>query len=150
MTERNLIVMVGLPYSGKSTWARAQNLPIVSADALRLAMGHKYYAPLEDLVWTLAKMMVRSLFLAGNRKVIADGCHATQKRRDFWTPMTLACSDVEDGWTTEFLHIPTDASECRRRAEAAGDRHILGVIDRMAGEMDFTGCEAVTTTGPVR
>ena len=36
LTE-DLIVMVGLPRSGKTTWARKQGYPIVNPDSIRLA-----------------------------------------------------------------------------------------------------------------
>jgi predicted kinase len=64
--SKKLILTMGLPRSGKSTWAKQQSVPIVSPDAIRLAMtGQRWVGELEDMVWVVAKYMVRSLFLAG-------------------------------------------------------------------------------------
>jgi len=56
---KKLIMTVGLPRSGKSTWARKQGHPI-------------------------AKYMVQSLFLAGHDTVILDATNTTAQRREEW------------------------------------------------------------------
>src|SRR5258706_417694 len=55
--HNTLIVMVGLPWSGKSTWAREQgNWPIVCPDEIRFALhGQRFIAEAEPWVWTIAK-----------------------------------------------------------------------------------------------
>lgn len=87
--ERILIVTVGLPRSGKSTWAKRQTFPVVNPDAIRLALhGQRFYGPAEPFVWATAKLMVRSLFGAAHRKVIVDATNCTRKRRDEWRALT--------------------------------------------------------------
>jgi len=126
MTKPVLIVMCGLPRSGKSTWAREQGWPIVNPDSLRLAIhGQRYLAPLEELVWMIAKWMVKALFLAGHEQVIVDATNMTRKRRDAWR---------SEDWDVRFRPIHTSAAECLRRAEAQNDAEIVPVIERMANE----------------
>jgi len=136
--EKKLIVMVGLPRSGKSTWARAEashvGAAIVSPDAIRLALhGLRFAAEAEDHVWAIAKTMVRSLFLAGHDTVIVDATHVTKKRRDFWKPQTAL---LNWKWDIEFVHIPTPSDVCILRAVEEGDGAIIPVIRRMAGEFE--------------
>lgn len=124
--EKTLICTVGLPRSGKTTWARKQNLPIVSPDAIRLALhGQRFIAEAEPYVWAIAKTMVRALFLAGHSFVILDATNNTRKRRDEWQSKE---------WTTCFKVINTPSRICLERARAEGDEYIVPVIERMVAE----------------
>lgn len=125
-----LIVTVGLPRSGKSTWARAQDHPIVNPDSIRLALhGQRFLPEAEPFVWAIARCMVRALFLAGHETVILDACNTTKERRDEWL--------AHDGaWIRVFKAFPTPAEECIRRARAEGDEEIVPVIVRMAAHFE--------------
>lgn len=123
-----LIATVGLPRSGKSTWARRQAYPVVNPDSIRLALhGQRFAAEAEPFVWAIAKVMVRSLFGAGHRHVILDATNMTRKRRAEW---------LSREWGTFFKHIDTDSPTCRQRAELEKDAEILPVIDRMEAEFE--------------
>lgn len=124
MDKPLLICTVGLPRSGKTTWAKQQGYPIVNPDAIRLAMyGQRYWGPGEKIVWTHAWYMVRSLFLAGHSRVILDATNTTRSRREDW--------DCSTDWRTVFHHIKTDANECTRRAMTANDEEIQPIIWEM-------------------
>lgn len=119
-----LILMVGLPRSGKSTWARQQGVPIVNPDAIRLALhGKAYEALAEPFVWAIAKIMVRALFLAGARVVVLDATNTTQARRDEWK---------SEAWLRYYVYIPTPVAVCIARAIAGDRRDLVPVIERMA------------------
>lgn len=133
-----LICTVGLPRSGKSTWARKQGVPVVNPDSIRLACyGQRFWAPGEKRVWSDAHQMVRALFLAGHTTVIVDATHTTRKRRDFWR------EDWGDpaglGWELAFRHFDVSPLVCKERAEAMGDGDILPIIDRMAEKWEPLG-----------
>ncbi|GAF94425.1 unnamed protein product, partial [marine sediment metagenome] len=67
MTNKKLILTVGLPRSGKTTWARKQGIPMVNPDSIRLALhGKAFIEEAEPMIWTIAKYMVRALFIAGH------------------------------------------------------------------------------------
>lgn len=118
-----LICTVGLPRSGKSTWAKKRNAPIVNPDSVRLALhGQRYASPAEPMVWVIAMYMVKALFLAGHRCVIVDATNTTRKRRDFWQ---------DEGWVTNFHVIDTPEAECIERVPLRDDA-IIPVIERMA------------------
>jgi len=126
---KKLIVTVGLPRSGKSTWAKKQNLPIVSRDAIRLALhGERFIPVAEDMVRILAHYMTKSLFLAGCTTVILDECNITQKLRDKWTTSE---------WETEFKIFYTSENICIKRAELENDTIIIPIIKNMAKTADF-------------
>lgn len=126
-----LILTVGLPRSGKTTWAKASGFPIVCPDAIRYALhGERFIALAEPFVWAIAKVMVRALFGAGHSTVVLDATNTTQKRREEWQ---------SPDWTIVFQEIPTSKDECLRRADAAGDEYIKPVIERMAAEFEPSG-----------
>ena len=128
-----LICTVGLPRSGKTTWIKKNDIkaPIVSPDAIRLALhGQQYIPEAEDMVWAMAKIMVRSLFKAGHGIVFVDATNNTKKRRDFWQ------SIMDKEWITFFKVFNTSAQECIERAKKMDDLIILPVIERMAAQFE--------------
>ena len=126
---KELVMTVGLPRSGKTTWAKAQGCPIVNPDAIRLALhGQRYVGLAEPFVWAIATVMVRALFLAGHWRVVLDATSITQKRRDAWE---------SDAWARVYHVIDTPADVCRERALLAEDHEIIPVIDRMAATAEW-------------
>lgn len=128
-----LILTCGLPYSGKTSWARAQSVPIVNPDSVRRALhGERFLDAAEPWVWVIAKTMVRALFEAGHSSVIVDATHVSRKRRDFWR---------DEGWHVSVAVFEASAQECVRRALEQGDPEIVPVIERMAREFEYPSDE---------
>src|SRR4051812_30122694 len=108
MEPLTLLVTVGLPRSGKTTWAQSTGHPIVCPDAIRLALhGQRFVPEAEPYVWAIAQTMVMALFLAGHKTVILDATNTTKERRKMW---------VSRNWMTKFRVFDTDENECIRRA----------------------------------
>ena len=122
--QNKLILTVGLPRSGKSTWAQQSPHPIVSPDAVRLAMhGQAFVKEAEELVWAMTKIMVRSLFLAGCETVILDATNINRKRREIWK---------SDLWDREYVEFTTSSEECIQRARDGGREDLIPIIEGMA------------------
>lgn len=127
---KTLIMMVGLPRSGKSTKARELSVehgaPIVCPDDIRLALhGQPYVATAENFVWAMADLMVRALFMSHNT-VILDACNHTRDRRDTWQNTSM--------WKREFVTVDTPAEECILRTPS-----LRPVIERMAAAYQPVG-----------
>lgn len=119
-----LILMVGLPRSGKSTAARKEDCPIVSTDAIRQALGVYPFVPTaEKMVWTLARYMVESLFNAGHKKVILDSTNLSKKLRNEWK---------SSKWKRKYIVLHTTPEECIERAKMSGQEYLIPVIEKMA------------------
>jgi len=126
-TKKTLILTVGLPRSGKTTWAKAQGCPIVNPDSIRWALyGQRYFLGGEKHVWAIARTMVEALFLAGNGVVILDATSITLKRRMDWI----------GSWEIATKTIDTPADVCIQRALINDDTEIVPVIERMAEEYE--------------
>ena len=124
VSEKTLIMTVGLPRSGKSTWAKKQGHPIVNPDAVRLAFHGSAFVPsAEKMVWTICHYMAKSLFLAGHDKVILDACNNTRASRDNW----------RGSWNVEFQTFTATAKECADRVTHANPNgnELLATILRM-------------------
>jgi len=125
-----LICMIGLPRAGKSTYVagiREKGIPVVNPDSIRLAMhGQRFAKEAEELVWATAKIMVRSLFLAGHQEVVLDATNINRASRDKW---------IDPMWTRLFTYISTPPSVCVVRAAQDGMPDLVPVIERMA--VDF-------------
>ena len=131
-----IVLMMGLPRSGKSTVARElsekHGWPIVNRDSIRLALhGHRYLAAAEPMVKAIALIMVRSLFNAGHTAIIVDETSIRRATRDFWKSF-----DSPPEWTTRVFHVNTSAEVCLERAASMDDEQIKNVIERMAEEFE--------------
>lgn len=131
---KKLILMVGLPRSGKTTRAKelskSYNAPIVSPDAIRLVLvGKAYRQESEPMVWAIAKTMVMALFEVGHSTVILDACNNTRKRREEWL----------GPWEREIHFVRTPADICRERARQSYDNgpQLVSTVDRMAAAREI-------------
>ena len=120
----NLVVMVGLPRSGKSTkvakvWRPAGYI-VVGTDEIRLALhGQRYVESAEPFVWATTYLMVDYL-LSMEYKVVVDGTHVTQARRKPWR-----------GRNAYFDVIRTSQNTCVERARLMNDPYIVPIIEGM-------------------
>ena len=139
MDENKLILTVGLPLSGKTTWALQQGYPIVNPDGIRWALhGRRFWEPAEKRVWATAWEMVAALFHAGHANIIVDATHITKKRRDFWEcPGRTYDHPYWPIWNLRLHVISTPAEVCLERAAQRGDTEIVPVIERMAAKAEW-------------
>lgn len=131
---RQIICTVGLPRSGKSTWARATGYPVVNLDSVRLALhGERFLEQAKPMVWTIGAVMAEALLWAGHDTVVVDEWNVTEAQRDRWRQVAdHAVAEIE------FKVFAASPEECKRRAEALGDERIIPVINRMADEWDLS------------
>jgi predicted kinase len=126
--DKELILMVGLPRSGKSTFANIlrdeKGYPIVNPDSIRLSLhGETFLPSMEPYVWAIARTMVESLFLAGHDTVILDSTAITYRRRAEW---------LSKKWDTSYVYRDTNKEECIKRAIESGREDLIPIINRMS------------------
>jgi hypothetical protein len=82
------------------------------------------------MVWAIAKIMVRSLFLAGHNMVVLDATNNTARRRDDWK---------DELWQRFYVVMDINKEACILRAKEVNDSYIVSVIERMASYIEFEG-----------
>lgn len=128
MPENKLTLTVGLPRSGKSTWSRDQGVPVVNADSIRLALyEHAFIKSAEGMVWAIAEIMVKALFISGHSHVILDTTNCTKYRREKWKSSL---------WTRHYQVFSTPKEVCLQRAKAQGQDYLEAVIEDMTSKWE--------------
>jgi predicted kinase len=125
-----LILTVGLPRSGKTSWTEGKYIPVVNPDAIRLALhGTAFIPDAEKMIWVIAHYMVKALFIAGHDTVVVDATNTTRKRREAWKG---------DDWVRKYHVIDTSKEECIARC--APDRSnrpdLIPIIEKMAEQFE--------------
>lgn len=122
--ERGLVLTVGLPRSGKTSWAREQGFPIVNPDSIRIAIhGRPFVKFWEPLVWWIVDFMIYALFLAGHSYVIVDATNTTVMRRARFR---------SSQWKIYVHEIKTPEWECVQRADTTMQHYLIPIIRKMA------------------
>ena len=127
--KARLILTVGFPRSGKTTWvreySREHGIPVVSPDAIRKRLcGLNFRAEIETLVWSIADTMVAAL-AEYHDVIILDATNLTDARRSRW---------VHD-YIVQLAVFSASADVCMERARACGREDLVPVIKRMSVEM---------------
>lgn len=133
-TNNVLFITVGLPRSGKSTWARLKSkeikCPIVSADAIRRVLyERRFWMPGDKLVRLHAWVMVRALFVAGHQQVILDETNLSCSDLSSWRCMRKNTTPIAGGEDYPPL-LAVDQNKMLSAEELQGDviawkRHIV-------------------------
>ena len=129
MTTKTLYILIGLPRSGKSTYAQSMGHPIVNPDSIRIALhGQAFIKKAEPFVWAIAHKMVESLFLAGHNDVVLDATNTTSKRRKEW---------LSDAWDCRYIYLERPQHICVERAKSSGMDYLIPDIERMAKSLEL-------------
>lgn len=135
--QLQIILMVGLPRSGKTTWAKEYvktnpSFVIVSPDTIRFALhGNRFIAEAEEFVWAIHYTMIKTLLLQGY-DIIVDATNTTDKRRKPYSYKFKGCNIL-----TKVIF--TSKKVCKERASSENDLEILSIIDKMAEQ--YEPCE---------
>ena len=131
---KDVILLVGLPRSGKSTLAqeihRSTHYPIVCPDDFREALhGEAFVGTAERSVWASVFVAARALLLRHDG-IVVDACNRSRARRDEWRRELK-------GWGNVLVaEMPFSKEVSLERA--ADHPELLPIIERMASGFERT------------
>lgn len=139
MTE--LIIMVGLPGSGKSTFVDdyiigkgfeegVYGYHIVSRDDIRLAFGSDFNRLVEPFIGAIAKTMVRAYMIRG-LNIVVDETNTNIHTIKSWSDLAK-----EYGYKTRAMVMTTPVKICKERRETSEGKFPEEVIDRMSEQLE--------------
>lgn len=121
-----IIIMIGLPASGKTTYVNEVLIPkgyqVVCADDLRLAHGHIFYGPLEPQIHGLVYTQVRALMHRGVN-IVVDECTCRASYIARWIRLA---EDMD--YELEVHYLEVGLGECMERRAIQNPSFPLTVI----------------------
>ena len=109
-----IIVLVGLPGSGKSTWAAQQGLGVLSSDAVRaLLTGSETNQDVNPLVFETLRFLLTMRVQAGAAATIVDATFLTARERRAWVRFAASL-----GCSAEAVFFDTPTKTCKARNKA--------------------------------
>jgi predicted kinase len=129
--RQKLIVLVGLPGSGKSTWAERQGVGVLSSDAVRVLLtGDAGNQTVNRLVFPTLRYLLTMRMKAGAEATILDATSLMAKERKAWirTAEELGCD-------AEAVFFDTPLAVCKARNAARSRVVPEEVMDRFAARL---------------
>jgi len=149
-TIPHLTITIGLPGSGKSTWAEGfrQSAPhwvrIVNRDDIRATTGAQFDQNDEPIVERIRDYMIDQWLIAGYHVICSDTNLSPRVRRRLAQIAKTRKASVSE---KSFMHVPLDVCLTRNTARwIAGDRKVPNsAIERMYNQFINPGATVPTT-----
>lgn len=141
--DRTLILVLGLPYSGRRAWALGTGFPVVDRTSVCRALldGKRDTVACLPRVRSMMVEMVWSLFAAGHETVclIDDGAYCSRADREIWAGLGALQPDPDMAFRTVVFHLSAAPDRCVEKAKAAGVTNAHALIEDRRGRIEAVG-----------
>ena len=132
MPEQRVVVLIGLPGSGKSTWVAKQNGVAISSDELRRWLRDDATdQSIHGLVFRLMRDFVRMRISLGAPVTYVDATNLTRKHRRQFIKIA-----EHSGCLCEAVYFEVPLDECLRRNEVRDRKVPADAIRAMAERVE--------------
>ena len=147
---KNLVIMIGIPGSGKSAFVnnfiKIKNIQVVCRDDIRIALGHIYNKRVEPHVFAITETVIRSHMERGF-DILIDETNTNINTISNWINL-----GEEYGYSIRCIVMKVDVEICKTRRGCETGAFPEEVIDRMQlqltslldEEMPFDKIENIT------
>lgn len=136
-----VIILIGLPGSGKSSYCKQlnelyNNVRIINRDKIRLSHHYQAYdQSKEDEITMIENVMVKNSII-DNKLTVIDACHMSGERLEGWTKLLTTEKFVHmvrdvygiDKIQIDYVYVETDVERCKENRSKLYHK----VIDRMS------------------
>jgi predicted kinase len=140
-----VIVLIGLPGSGKSTWARHQGHTILSSDEMRLTLsGDETNQAIHGKVFGAIRHLLKARLEIGGQTTIIDATNIRRRDRKPWLKLALTFNAETEA---VFFHPPleTTLQRNRQRTRVVPEDVIRAMAARLQPPTKEEGFHRVTT-----
>ncbi|MCS7026203.1 MAG: AAA family ATPase [Bryobacteraceae bacterium] len=132
MQRPRIVLLVGLPGSGKSTWAARQNLPVLSSDEIRrLLLDDPADQRANRRVFQILRFLLKQRLALRRALSCVDATHLTRaERRPYLALAEIYDCEVE----AVFFDVPLEVCKDRNRSRSRVVPE--DVLDRMAARLE--------------
>jgi predicted kinase len=131
LPDRALVLLIGIPGSGKSTYATLRNLPTVSTDALRLLLFDNVSEQrFQDHVFSVLRHVIRARLDAGIARTFVDATNLGPHERK-----PLISLATQYGYPACALYFDTPLEICMQRNRQRGRLVPEEVLLRMTAKL---------------
>lgn len=129
--SRCLVLLVGIPGSGKSTYLERRGLRAVSTDEIRMLLfDNEEEQRYQQWVFSLLRHVVRARLSSGVPRTFVDATNLTPHDRK---PLLAIASELN--YPTFALYFDTPLETCMKRNQARGRKVPEDVMLRMAQKL---------------
>lgn len=126
-----LVLLVGLPASGKSTWLARQGFPALSSDAVRVLLTDDVHSQkVNRLVFKTLRYLAKARLEAGAEVTYIDSTALGVWERRCWVRLAQM-----HGCPIEAMFFDVPLAECKRRNARRARKVPEDVLDKMAARL---------------